>query len=123
LSKVCLSLAYLNLLDDLSMSKNLDSANQITPELANKEKPAIKISVAGQEIIYLDSHRTLLECLESAEIEVHYHCRDGYCGACRVALKSGQINYPQGEPLAFVGENEILPCCCIPNSDLSIEID
>jgi len=104
------------------MSKNVDSASQPT-DLAKQEKPTIKISVDNQEIIYLDSHRNLLECLESAKVEVHYHCRDGFCGACRVALKSGEINYPQGEPLAFVGDGEILPCCCIPTTDLSIEVE
>ena len=46
------------------MSKKVDSANETTPDLAKKEKPAIKISVANQEIIYLDSHHNLLECLE-----------------------------------------------------------
>jgi ferredoxin len=105
------------------MSKDLNSVNEKPTALADKEKSVIKISVDNQEIIYLDSHRNLLECLESADIEVHYHCRDGYCGACRVALKSGEINYPQGEPLAFVGDGEILPCCCIPTNNISIEIE
>lgn len=105
------------------MPKDLNSADEEKINLARKEKSIIKISVANQEIIYLDSHRNLLECLESADVEVHYHCRDGYCGACRVALKSGEINYPQGEPLAFIGDGEILPCCCIPCSDITIEVD
>ncbi|WP_085297263.1 class I ribonucleotide reductase maintenance protein YfaE [Cognaticolwellia mytili] len=105
------------------MPKDLNSADEEKIDLARKEKSIIKISVANQEIIYLDSHRNLLECLESADVEVHYHCRDGYCGACRVALKSGEINYPQGEPLAFIGDGEILPCCCIPCNDITIEVD
>lgn len=82
-----------------------------------------KIKVQGKELIYLDNKETLLECLEKANVEVHYHCRDGFCGACRVTLKSGQVAYPKGEPLAFIAEGEILPCCCIPKSDISIEID
>ncbi|NMP31389.1 2Fe-2S ferredoxin-like protein [Thalassotalea sp. M1531] len=77
----------------------------------------------GTEVIFTDQNRTLLECLESANVEVHYHCRDGFCGACRVKLNDGQVTYPQGEPLAFVGEDEILPCCCIPHTDIDIEID
>ncbi len=105
------------------MSKNVDSATKPNAELVKKENPTIKISVNNQEIIYLDSHSNLLECLESADVEVHYHCRDGFCGACRVALKKGEINYPQGEPLAFVGDGEILPCCCIPTTDISIEVE
>ena len=82
-----------------------------------------KIMVQGKVVPFENNEQTLLECLESANIEVHYHCRDGFCGACRVTLVEGEINYPQGEPLAFVGENEILPCCCIPVTDITLKID
>jgi len=82
-----------------------------------------KITVQGKAVYYKNNEQTLLDCLESANIEVHYHCRDGFCGACRVTLVSGKINYPQGEPLAFVGDNEILPCCCVPVTDISLLID
>ena len=82
-----------------------------------------KINANGQEVIFTDKHPTLLVCLEEANIEVHYHCRDGYCGACRVKLDKGQICYPQGEPLAFVGQDEILPCCSVPASDIELTVD
>ena len=81
------------------------------------------INVEGKSIPFLNSEKSLLECLEKENIEVHYHCRDGYCGACRVTLNTGEICYPNGEPLAYVGPNEILPCCCMPVSDLSLTID
>ena len=82
-----------------------------------------QISVQGKVIPFTESKQTLLECLEQANVEVHYHCRDGFCGACRVTLADGEINYPNGEPLAFVGDNEILPCCCVPVTNISLEID
>jgi len=82
-----------------------------------------KVTVQGKTINFSESKQTLLECLEQADVEVHYHCRDGFCGACRVTLIAGEINYPKGEPLAFVGDNEILPCCCIPVTDISLDID
>jgi ferredoxin len=66
--------------------------------------------------------KTLLESLEAAQVEVHYHCRDGFCGACRVTLEQGQVFYPLGEPLAYVDDNEILPCCCVPVTNLKISI-
>ncbi len=81
------------------------------------------ISVDSKKIPFQEHHNTLLECIESANVEVHYHCRDGYCGACRITLESGEICYPNGEPLAYVGEGEILPCCCIPKSNLTLSID
>ncbi|MCO4799548.1 MAG: 2Fe-2S ferredoxin-like protein [Colwelliaceae bacterium] len=82
-----------------------------------------KITVEDKSVHYKNNEQTLLECLEGADIEVHFHCRDGFCGACRVTLIEGEVNYPQGEPLAFVAENEILPCCCVPITDISLKID
>jgi len=82
-----------------------------------------KITVQDKVVHYENNEQTLLECLESADIEVHYHCRDGFCGACRVTLVEGEINYPLGEPLAFIGEGEILTCCCIPVTDITLAID
>lgn len=81
------------------------------------------ITVDDKEVVYQNSKLTLLECLEAENIEVHYHCRDGFCGACRVKLNQGQVIYPQGEPLAFVADDEILTCCCAPTSNISITID
>lgn len=93
------------------------------PTFNQSENVKHKVSVDEQEVAYQDNDKTLLNCLEKNNIEVHYHCRDGFCGACRVTLKAGQIEYPNGEPLAFVGENEILPCCCVPKSDITLEIE
>ena len=102
------------------MSQSEQQASQVKLKINSK---AITVSVADKDIIYLDSHNNLLECIESADIEVHYHCRDGYCGACRVMLTRGQISYPQGEPLAYVGDNEILPCCCIPMRNIELKVE
>jgi ferredoxin len=82
-----------------------------------------KITVQGKVVHYNNNEQTLLDCLESANVEVHYHCRDGFCGACRVTLSEGEIHYPLGEPLAFVGDNEILPCCCKPVTDITLLIE
>lgn len=82
-----------------------------------------KVKVNGQqELTVSDSPTdgTLLDALEEAAVEVHYHCRNGFCGACRTKLKSGSVVYIN-EPLAFVRPGDILPCCCVPSSDLDIE--
>lgn len=82
-----------------------------------------KISANGKIINFEDKKQTLLDCLEQANVEVHYHCRDGFCGACRVTLTAGEVHYPNGDPLAYVGDNEILPCCCVPITDISLTIE
>jgi len=95
-----------------------------TPNVLDKLGDLIPtISVNEQQIAYKNPKQTLLECLEEANVEVHYHCRDGFCGACRVTLCDGEISYPNGEPLAFVKTNEILPCCCVPVTDITLEIE
>lgn len=89
----------------------------------NDAKIPHTVSVDDKELIFLSSHRTLLECAEASDVEIHYHCRDGFCGACRTTLVKGSVEYPNGEPLAYVGPNEILPCCCVPSSDITIELE
>ncbi|WP_077341678.1 class I ribonucleotide reductase maintenance protein YfaE [Pseudocolwellia agarivorans] len=92
-----------------------------TPNSPLEDFP-IKISIENTTVLYKNTEQTLLECLEKEQHEIHYHCRDGYCGACRITLNSGKINYFKGEPLAYVGPNEILPCCCKPISDINITL-
>ncbi len=78
------------------------------------------------KVIYTDyqaaENACLLDYLEQQTLVVHYHCRDGYCGACRTVLLEGEVNYPKA-PLAFVRRGEILPCCCEPKGDLIIEAE
>lgn len=67
----------------------------------------------------LQPDETLLEGLERTGHDVEYQCRNGYCGSCRLKLISGQVSYNE-PPLAYVGKDEILPCCCHPQTDLDI---
>ena len=64
---------------------------------------------------------TLLEGLERTGHAVEFQCRSGYCGSCRTRLIDGQVRYIR-EPLAYVGRNEVLPCCCVTDSMVSVEI-
>lgn len=63
----------------------------------------------------------LLVSLEQQQFEVNFHCRAGFCGACRCKLVQGEVNYLE-EPLAFVRKGEFLPCCSVPATDIEIEI-
>ncbi len=73
------------------------------------------------EIEFSQSDNNLLNALQNNSVEMLYHCREGFCGACRCKLKSGSINY-NNEPLAFVRKGEILTCCSTPVGDIEIEI-
>lgn len=82
---------------------------------------SIKSRQQGRKIPY-SAGDTLLECLEINQIEVQYHCREGFCGACRTKLLSGKIEYNIA-PLAYLDDDEFLPCCSVPKTDIEIELD
>ena len=73
------------------------------------------------EFNFDSSDGNLLNALQKNKVEVLYHCREGFCGACRCKLKSGSITYIN-EPLAFVRKGEILTCCSLPESDIEVEV-
>lgn len=81
------------------------------------------IKVNGQLALFNpEQHTNLLEALEQQGFEPHYHCRDGYCGACRCKLRSGQVRY-QYEPIAFIHQGEILTCCAVPETEIDIDLE
>lgn len=94
--------------------------NKLTNKIPSTE---LVITVNNKNIAFSSHDKTILNCLENNGIDAHYHCRDGFCGACRVTLNKGQVKYPNGEPLAYVGEDEILTCCCVPVSNIKITLE
>ena len=71
-------------------------------------------------VFELNADETLLEGLERTGHEVEYQCRSGYCGACRVKILVGSVDYPE-PPLAFTAADEILPCCCRVRENIKID--
>lgn len=63
---------------------------------------------------------SLLDGLERTGHEVEYQCRSGYCGVCRLTLLAGKVSYDEA-PLAYLGQSEILPCCCTVIEPIRIE--
>ncbi|MCP3427418.1 class I ribonucleotide reductase maintenance protein YfaE [Alteromonas sp. LMIT007] len=70
---------------------------------------------------FSSSKDTILEDLEENNVTLEYHCREGFCGACRCKLISGEVDYTI-DPLAFIDDDEILPCCTIPLTDIMLDI-
>jgi len=66
--------------------------------------------------------KTILESLENIGVEVQFHCREGFCGACRCKIISGEVNYTT-DPLAFIDDDEILLCCSVPLTDIEIIVE
>jgi ferredoxin len=67
--------------------------------------------------IVMPANTNLLTALEAHQVDVHFQCRDGYCGSCRTTLIAGEVSYTK-TPMACLNSNEILPCCCKANGDV-----
>lgn len=82
-----------------------------------------KITIDSQTVITYTGQKSLLECMEENGLPAEYNCRQGFCGVCRTRKLSGEVKYIV-DPLAFYDEQEeILPCVCIPTSDIEIGTD
>ncbi|TRY30174.1 class I ribonucleotide reductase maintenance protein YfaE [Aliiglaciecola sp. M165] len=80
------------------------------------------ITIADHKPIPCETDKTVLENLEAQNVEVHYHCREGFCGACRTKLIKGEVDYTT-DPLAYIDDDEFLPCCTIALTDIDIKIE
>jgi len=84
-------------------------------------QPTVSLRTQGTRLACGENRLSLLEVLESHRVAVEFQCRSGYCGACRLRLLSGQVTYRQ-VPLAFIPPGEILPCCCLPDGDIELDL-
>ncbi|MCD8520960.1 MAG: class I ribonucleotide reductase maintenance protein YfaE [Saccharospirillaceae bacterium] len=85
------------------------------------QKPLFSVLLDDGREVHFRHAASLLESLEAQDVAVHYQCREGYCGSCRVQLLEGNVHYAE-EPMAWLNEGDILPCCCIPKSDIKIKL-
>lgn len=109
----------------------LDTVNSENPEASAQidfdgmDKPTYQVSIHHasehtQNVAFQHAH-SLLESLEAQDVAVQYQCREGYCGSCRTQLLEGEVHYTE-EPMAWINEDEILPCCCIPKTPIRIKL-
>lgn len=77
-----------------------------------------RIFIQGIEIV---AHRqqSLLQALEAAGFAPEYQCRQGWCGACKNTLLSGEVEY-SSEPMAHLQSNEVLTCCCKAKGNIEL---
>ncbi len=80
-----------------------------------------QITIDGQTLVHKEGE-SILDTLERGNIEVHFNCREGFCGVCRTKLLLGSVDY-QVDPLAFIDDDEILTCCTYPTSHISIKVE
>ncbi|WP_424540153.1 class I ribonucleotide reductase maintenance protein YfaE [Shewanella fodinae] len=93
-----------------------------SPTLIFKKRPIVLLQ--GEPLLlwnWQQQPQTLLQVLEAKKVRIFSECRSGYCGCCRTKIRSGSVRYLI-EPLAELAPDECLPCCCVPNDDLDLEL-
>jgi CDP-4-dehydro-6-deoxyglucose reductase len=69
--------------------------------------------------------QSVLDAALNASLNLPHSCKGGNCGSCRARLLTGEIHYPNGQPLglseAEAAEGFVLLCQARALSDLSIE--
>lgn len=90
-------------------------------ELEGMATPVFAIQLADGRKALFQRSKNLLESLETQDIYPQYQCREGYCGSCRAELLAGEVHYIE-EPLAWVDDQEILLCCAIPLTALTLRL-
>lgn len=79
-----------------------------------------KIDVDGEIYEYDDKNdQSILEFLESKQVQLNAECRDGYCGACRCKLVEGEVDTNENA-IGYVRDNEILACSSKPKGNIKI---
>ena len=75
--------------------------------------------------ITVAADRPILESALAAGLNLPHSCKSGHCASCRVQLRAGRIEYPNGIPLGVTAEEagagKILLCQARARSDLVVE--
>lgn len=78
----------------------------------------------GRQII-VAGDRPVLDGALAAGLNLPHSCKSGHCAACRVRLRTGEVEYPNGIPIGITAEEaaagNILLCQARARSDLVVE--
>ena len=86
----------------------------------NQTQFKVAFESSGKEAIVCGEKGNLLTLAKEHSIHIPASCRAGNCGTCAVKLLRGTVKYLR-EPQAETIDGEILPCICLPTSDIGIQ--
>ena len=81
---------------------------------------SVHFKQSGSIAKFEPAHNSLLACAGQNSVSMESGCRTGACGSCAVRLLGGKVRYTR-EPQFQPQTNEILPCVCVPESDLEVD--
>ena len=98
------------------------------PASVKKSKPVLATSAkisfqqSNEETQWQGNDESLLEFALNQGIDMPFGCKMGNCGSCETVLLNGKVTYPGGKPGYDIDSGKCLPCVCIPESDITLEI-
>ena len=91
----------------------------VTP--APTDAPIVTFVRSGLSVAFDAKTGSLLDFAESVGLTPDFSCRSGVCGTCKVKILSGQTRNIE-TPLDEVNAGEILLCCCVPETEIQIDL-
>ncbi len=78
---------------------------------------------SGKTIPWEDRYENILQMAEENDIAMDSGCREGYCGACKTRLVSGEVSMANTDALDEddVKAGMISPCVAVPKTDTDVD--
>lgn len=65
--------------------------------------------------------KTVLQLIRDEGLNPSFGCLEGFCGACRCKIKTGEVEHSD-DTLAYMDDDEIIPCTArIKSNEIEIE--
>ena len=87
---------------------------------SNLSPRTVHFKQSGATAVFDASHPSILGCASKNKLSLESGCRTGACGSCAIRLLRGKVRYTR-EPQFPLKSNEILPCVCVPETDLIVD--
>jgi len=81
---------------------------------------SVKFETSQIETTFDGSKSDLLAHAKANDVKIPSGCRMGNCDSCTVKLLQGTVDYKHLSA-SSLGPDEILPCVCVPTSDLVVQ--
>ncbi len=89
-------------------------------EKNNETRFDVAFESSGKNASFCSEQGDLLSLAKAQSVHIPASCRKGNCGTCAIKLLRGTVEYLR-VPEATTAEGEILPCICIPTSDIAVQ--
>lgn len=99
-----------------------ESEKPVAPNPAVKQQPcSVHFRQSNKLEAFAATYPNLLGFAIKSDVPIDSGCRTGACGSCMVKLVEGKVKYTR-RPQFPLKQNEILPCVCVPDGDIVVDV-